>query len=142
MKVFLEWLDDWQLGIYGIDRHHQEMAELLNRIVGSLDSEEEISSGEETLPLILNLLDKTRRHFKVEEAVMRGYGYPGLGEHHREHVLLLAELQEFIRETEEGRHRFDLETLTALKHWLINHVLESDLAFARYLHGSQRLRSV
>ena len=136
MKLFLEWLDDWQLGILEIDQHHQEMAELLNRIVGSLGSEAETGSGEETLPLVLDLLNRTRRHFKVEEAVMRKYAYPGLGEHHREHVLLLAELQELIREIEEGRRHFDLETLTALKHWLINHVLESDQAFARYLQES------
>jgi hemerythrin len=67
---------------------------------------------------------------------MREYDFPQLGEHHREHVLLLAELQEFVREIEEGRRSFDLETLTSLKHWLINHVLESDMAFARYLQES------
>ena len=133
MKVFLEWLDDWQIGIGEIDRHHREMAELLNRIVRSLDTGLGSSAGRETQRLILMLLEKTRRHFKVEEAVMREYDFPQLGEHHREHVLLLAELQEFVREIEEGRRSFDLETLTSLKHWLINHVLESDMAFARYL---------
>jgi len=133
MKIFLEWLDDWHLGIREIDRHHLEMAELLNRIVRSLDSEMDSRSGEGTLRLFLKLLEKTRQHFKVEEAVMREYDYPRLGDHHREHVLLLAELQDFIREIEEGRRAFDLETMTSLKHWLINHVTESDLAFARYL---------
>jgi hemerythrin len=66
---------------------------------------------------------------------MRGHGYPELTEHHREHIMLLAELQEFIREIEEGTRQFDLDTLTSLKHWLINHVIDSDLAFARYIES-------
>ena len=68
-----------------------------------------------------------------EEGIMRGHAYPELTEHHRDHIMLLAELQEFIRDVEEGRREFGLDSLISLKHWLINHIVDSDLAFARYL---------
>jgi len=136
MKAFLEWLDEWSLGFPEIDRQHLEMAELLNLIVRSMEQGAPPAyPGKETMPLLMRLLEKTRRHFKFEEAIMREYGYPELADHHRDHVLLLAELQEFIRELEEGHRVISVESLISLKHWLINHVIESDLAFAHYLEG-------
>jgi hemerythrin len=134
MKVFLEWLDDWCLGLQEIDRQHLNLAELLNRVADSLDDTAEPSgAGEETMQLVMLLLEETRQHFRDEESVMRDHDYPELTDHCREHIMLLAELREFIREMEEGVRQFDLNALIALKHWLITHVIDSDLAFARYL---------
>ena len=134
MKAFLEWLDEWCLGIPEIDQQHMAMAELLNLIVRSMEQGSPPSHpGKETMPLLVRLLEKTRQHFKDEEAIMREYDYPELTDHHHDHVLLLAELQAFIRELEEGQRVISVESLISLKHWLINHVVESDLAFARYL---------
>jgi len=131
---FLEWLDDWYLGIQEIDQQHLALAELLNRVAGRLqETKESRASGEVILPLVRRLLEETRQHFKDEESIMREHDYPELIDHHREHVMLLAELQEFIRDIEEGRRQFDIDSLTALKHWLINHVIDGDMAFARYL---------
>ena len=134
MNHFLEWLDDWYLGIREIDSQHLAMAEQINRLAETLQSATTTPARHDSLmPLIEHLLEDTRRHFKVEESIMREHDYPDLIQHHRDHVMLLAELQEFIREIEEGRRYFDIDSLTALKHWLINHVVEGDLAFARYL---------
>jgi hypothetical protein len=47
--------------------------------------------------------------------------------------MLLAELQLHIREIEAGSKPFTLGTLTALKHWQIDHLLYSDRKFADYL---------
>jgi hemerythrin len=64
---------------------------------------------------------------------MREHDYPFLLDHHREHALLLVELQDYIHQLEVGSRQIDYESLTALKHWLIRHVTDGDLAFARYL---------
>ena len=134
MSNFLEWLDDWYLGIEEIDQQHLQLVSLLNQIAATLqDVDETPLCPQATMPLVQRLLDETRQHFKDEESIMREHDYPDLIDHHRDHVMLLAELQDFIREVEEGLRSFDVESLTALKHWLIDHVTESDLAFARYL---------
>lgn len=134
MNNFLEWLDDWYLGIEEIDRQHLQLAYLFNQVATALEASSNSQlSHAVVLPLVYRLQEETRQHFKDEEEIMREHDYPWLTEHHREHVMLLAELQEFIREIEEGTRQFDYASLTALKHWLINHVIESDLAFARHL---------
>ena len=132
--AFLVWLDEWNLGIPEIDEQHLQLAERLNRIVFSLDGPDTPSQpNEETMPLVIELLDETKQHFQDEEEIMRGHDYPELVEHRRDHIMLLAELREFIRDVEEGRHTFGLDSMISLKHWLINHIVDSDLAFARYL---------
>jgi hemerythrin-like metal-binding protein len=80
----------------------------------------------------------TRSHFHNEEQVMRDLGFPGLAEHHREHVMLLAELQDLIREIENGERQFGINTLKSLKLWQIDHVISSDREFMEYFreqHG-------
>jgi hemerythrin len=134
---FLEWLDDWYVGIHEIDRQHLELAALFNQLADSLHSASVNGCVRApSLPLVVQLLDETRKHFKDEERIMQKYNYPDLLDHHREHVMLLAELRDFIREIQAERRSIDLNSLTALKHWLINHVIDVDLAFARFLERS------
>jgi len=135
MKPFLFWRTDWLLGFDEIDQQHIHLAGLLNRLFNVLGSDS-TGANRELHQLLIELVETTRRHFHDEEAFMQPSGYPQLREHHREHALLLAELQEFIREIEEGRRHFTLQTLIALKHWQIDHVLNSDMAFADFVRQS------
>ena len=85
------------------------------------------------MEILLRLQEETRNHFSDEEQMMRDSEYSDLAHHYREHVVLLAELQDFIREVESGHKSMNNEALTALKRWFINHVLTSDREFVRYL---------
>jgi hemerythrin-like metal-binding protein len=139
-KPFLLWRDDWHLGFGCLDEQHLELANTLNKLhCFIVDVDKQQNRSKNQLPLHLSsLVDIARRHFTTEEALMRAHNYPGLAEHHREHILLLAELQECIRDIQEHSKPFTLDTLTALKHWQINHTIYSDRMFADYLnHQSQ-----
>lgn len=134
VNCFLEWLDEWYLGIDEIDHQHLQLVSLLNQMADRLSPMDKSHvSRTLTMTLMHQLLDETRQHFRDEESIMREHDYPALIGHHRDHAMLLAELQDFIREIEEGGRKFDFDSLTALKHWLIDHVIDSDLTFARYL---------
>lgn len=135
MKAFLTWRTDWLVGFEALDRQHLSLAGLLNQIFDTLATDT-AGANPRLQHLLSTLAEQTRRHFLDEEACMREHGYPQLPEHHREHAMLLAELQELMREIEEGRRRFTLETLTALKHWQIDHVLNSDKVFADFVRRS------
>lgn len=134
-KPFLLWRDDWQLGNDCLDEQHVELADILNQLHHFVvcDDTKPRDRKIRICQQLSKLVDIARRHFKTEEALMRVHGYPRLGEHHREHAVLLAELQEWTREIETGYKPFTLETLTALKHWQIDHVIYSDKLFADYL---------
>jgi len=149
MKPFLCWREDWLLGVDTLDSQHIAIATLLSRIFSEFEGGVLASrlnpQGHE---LLLELVKVTQRHFKFEEALMLTHDYPARAEHHREHLMLLAELRDLIREIEEGHKRFTQEALTSLKHWQIDHVLCNDREFAAHLHrieavggrGEKRLR--
>jgi hemerythrin len=136
MKRFLTWRDDWNLGIEEIDQQHLRLVELLNQVADFVMSKAPASSDDaEAMRLLLHLQDQTRQHFRDEEDYMEAHEYPYVTRHHREHALLQAELKDLIRVIEEGERRLDIQTLTSLKYWLIDHVIVSDMAIARYLNG-------
>ncbi|MET0071308.1 MAG: bacteriohemerythrin [Candidatus Thiodiazotropha sp.] len=134
-KPFLLWRDDWRLGLEGLDEQHRELVDIINqlhRFVSREDTRHDRDSYQ-VCQQLSTLVDIARRHFKAEEALMRAKDYPRLAEHHREHVMLLAELQEYLRDIETENKPFTLATLTALKHWQIDHVVYSDRLFADFL---------
>jgi hemerythrin len=134
VNSFLEWLDEWCLEIEEIDRQHLQLVALFNRMAEALKSAADAPPSDTVvLSLVQQLFEETRQHFKDEESIMREHDYPDLVDHHWEHVMLLEELQDFIREIRQGSRKFDYETLTSMKYWLIDHVVETDLAFVRYL---------
>ncbi|MEW8505861.1 MAG: bacteriohemerythrin [Candidatus Thiodiazotropha sp.] len=143
MKRFLTWRDDWYLGIDGIDSQHLRLVELVNQIAESLVVDDS-GSADETRPmqLIRQLQVETRLHFRSEEAFMRECDYPEYENHYREHAMLQAELKVLIREIDDGKRKFDIDTLTSLKHWLINHVIDSDLDIARHLHKDKLVSTI
>jgi hemerythrin len=134
-KPFLLWRDDWQLGHDCLDEQHVELANILNKLHHFVvyDDTKPRNRKIRISQQLTSLVEIARRHFKTEEALMRAHDYPRLGDHHREHVTLLAELQEWVREIETGSKPFTLETLTALKHWQIDHAIYSDRLFTDYL---------
>lgn len=138
MKPFLLWRSDWLVGFDELDQQHISLAGLLNDLFEALGSDT-TGANPKLHRLLMELAENTRCHFHDEEEFMRSFDYPQLPEHHREHAMLLAELQELMREIEEGRRHFTLETLTALKHWQIDHVLNSDKVFADYVRQSMAL---
>lgn len=135
MRPFLIWRDEWKLGNDRLDRQHMEFAHKLNEIHRLLligDGEYPENLARLCGPLA-GLAEMARRHFQDEEALMRSHRYPERQAHHREHAMLLAEMHECLREIEAGRRAFSLHTLTALKYWQIDHVMNSDRKLAAFL---------
>lgn len=144
MKPFLFWRDDWLLGLQNLDEQHLELANALNELhltITHAIEESQCRNIDQVIRQLSDLAKLARRHFQGEEALMQAHDYPGLAEHHREHLLLMAELQVYIREIEAGSRPFSLETLTALKHWQINHVIYSDKMFADFLRCQSRSKN-
>jgi hemerythrin-like metal-binding protein len=134
MKRFLEWRDSWCLGCPRIDRQHIDLAQALNQAFEVVAAAPDPQAAQrESQRLLQALLEQTRQHFDDEEVLMDLCNFPELGPHRREHAMLLAELREFMREIEAGSGVLDVGSLTSLKHWLIDHVLDADKAFVDHL---------
>lgn len=139
MKQFFEWRNEWSLGIEIIDRQHRQLAAMLNKIAelylnngGHTDSGQRSSQLHDQLE---TFHEKVREHFNDEEQLMLEANYPGHTEHARDHLMLLAELKNYIRDIEEGLDNINIGTLDLLKTWFFTHITGSDKEFADFLQA-------
>jgi hemerythrin len=135
MTAFLVWQERWNTDIPDVDEQHMALANQMNRIAEVLNQSDGGAPQEQDLDSLLEgLYDLTRDHFNSEEARMHQVNYPDATAHHKEHVMLLAELVRYIREIRHNQSALDIGTLRALRTWFVVHLVEADAAFASYYH--------
>lgn len=147
MNKFFEWRNEWSLGIEIVDRQHRELAVMLNKIVelylnNGVQSDSKQRSNQ--LHKQLNIFcEKVSEHFNDEEDLMLKTNYPGLTEHAREHLMLRAELKQYIRNIEEELNHININTLNSLKSWFISHIISADKEFADFfqVHSQDEITS-
>ena len=147
MGAFITWSDDWLLGIDTLDNQHKVLADCINKLVaeckqaGTVTPESAEQRKARLAGLFNELYTTAKRHFSLEEALMRHEGYPSYSAHAREHVMLIAELKAtFVNSLKEGCSTLNHDILTALKSWLIAHVSRSDRDFANFLLEKRQAR--
>ncbi|NOX09378.1 MAG: hypothetical protein GXP22_07830 [Gammaproteobacteria bacterium] len=136
MKAFLEWRDEWSLGIELIDKQHRQLVVIFNKIaVLSIVKDDQIDSAQRLTQLYEQLdifYEKIKEHFSDEEDLMLKVNYPGHAEHARNHLMLRVELKQQIKHIEEEKGNVDMETLASLKIWFISHIISDDKEFADF----------
>lgn len=138
MTSLLVWRDKWVLGIEDLDADHREILTFVNGLI-------EVGAGHASplrgsaapapdgpIERLQGLIDRLRRHFRVEEAFLKSIAYPGFAAHKCEHSLHLAELVDLQRRLAAARVReIDEGSLIFVKDWFLNH-LSDDRQFVRY----------
>jgi len=140
MPCLINWLDDWLLEIPELDKEHRELVELLNRLVrcqcASVTGQAGVSPlrrDQAVMDMLEELGRHVRLHFKHEEAWMLKAAYPDYEDHRYEHMTLLAEYAELVRDVRlQGVECLDQETLCALRGWLIGHIAGADRRFGEF----------
>lgn len=138
MTKLMTWRDEWSIGIATLDADHRALIETLMDICLRFCPESgagTAASGPGQAGGLVDALEgmgeQVREHFRREEAFMRAIGYERLGEHVREHAVLMAELKDMLRDWRERDIRvFDDSTHEAMRQWLLTHILETDRSFA------------
>ncbi|PHS79622.1 MAG: hypothetical protein COB59_00830 [Rhodospirillaceae bacterium] len=130
-EVFI-WTDKLRVGIDALDKDHQIIVTLLNRI-GHHDL-----GFEDVGQIIDQLLEYTRYHFLREEAIMRVCNYPNLQSHTKVHQDLTLHMNDMAQK---WRAEPDLHQINALRRflrgWWNDHVMKSDLDIAPYAKGKK-----
>lgn len=127
--TLMTWDPNLSVGDETIDAQHEKLINLINEAYESVQKHDEKQIGK--------LIDKMRQyadvHFSAEEALMKRDGFPGLEEHKFHHEKFRIETQRFHKE------RFSRTNLSQifvfLSRWLINHIMEDDMRYARYIRG-------
>lgn len=126
---YLTWTDELTVGQRGFDRDHHALAELLNEVLVAADGE---ASPGVLAMLVHNLTVATETHFIKEEAYLRRIQFPGLEAHAAEHKRLMVEIRLLERGVSGGRVVLDDKAADFLRHWLVDHVVEFDKAYATW----------
>lgn len=132
----IRWSEGMSVGVARLDRDHQILIGLINRID---EAGEDETTRNRVLPEVLAILIAyTVFHFEREEKVMRACGYPSIGTHHDEHRALTREVQELQRRYRRGDPELGREEiLTFLVGWLNHHILLQDMDYRPYVEGSK-----
>lgn len=121
----------FNFGVPAMDRTHQELFELLNRMAESSDAA--------FAYLYPDLVNHTHAHFANEEVLMRQSACPGSAAHSAEHAALLTELDSH-RQCARGEPLRRARAFVAkrLPAWCEAHLPHYDRALAEHLKAAQK----
>ena len=126
----IEWNDSLKLGIAVVDRQHERLVGIINRLhEATMDGR-----GADVIGEILDeLIIYTATHFSMEEKYFAQFEYADAEEHKREHDALIEKVSAFANDFERalGSSRSDLarELLQFLQIWWRYHMMETDSKF-------------
>lgn len=128
----LIWTDAIKVGVDAIDRDHQTLVSMLNRVMRRSVDEEDVDG------IVGELIDYTRHHFRREERIMEACGFPGLNTHHAQHQNLIVKVGEHVNVWSNDQSQENLDKLRSfLKGWLFDHILEEDIKIVPNTKGNE-----
>jgi methyl-accepting chemotaxis protein len=131
VKPLMEWSGALAVGHAEIDRQHQVLIEIANRLNNAMHS----GAGRAACSSILDeLVTYTVNHFGFEQKLMEKHRYPDREAHLAAHRQLIDDVSKFKRQYEAGG-TISVELMGFIRDWLVNHILKVDRALARDLAG-------
>ena len=128
--AYLEWQDDYSVGIDQIDRQHKKLVNFLNELYEAMQQ----GKGKDALGKVLtDLVLYTKTHFSTEEKLMSQYGFPGYEGHKATHEKMAAKVLALKKQFADGSLSSPIQITNFLKDWLAKHINETDKKYAPYL---------
>ena len=123
LAKILEWAPEYSVHVVEIDREHQTLFSVINRLHEAMLAGE----GTEVLATILaEMTQYTLYHFANEERLMDAVHYPGLRAHAQEHDELRRRVRAFGERFERGESTMTIELTLFLSAWIKQHLMTTD----------------
>ncbi len=127
----LEWDDKYGVNVKEIDKQHQEIFKITNKLLNSIAD----GTGDEIVGNILqNLIDCITAHFRTEENYFDKFNYPKSYSHKEEHEAFVQKVSEFKKSFKKGRENLYLDITNFILNWLMSHVLLSDKEYTKFFN--------
>jgi len=128
--ALIEWNDSLKLGIAVVDRQHQHLIEIINRLHEATVE----GRGADVVSGILDeLIVYTATHFSMEEKYFADFNYADAEEHKREHDALIQKVSDFADHfnsaLRDGKSDPAKELLDFLNIWWRYHMMDTDSKF-------------
>lgn len=129
----LSWSSKLEMGIAEIDAQHRQLIDIAARVVEAVREKLGTLGVDE---LVQELRDYTVVHFREEEERMDQLRYPGHGAHHIEHERLKHQVKQWQHDIYVKDMVTVDEVLVFMRGWLLDHILQSDMAFKAWLEAN------
>ncbi|MCH7937934.1 MAG: hemerythrin family protein [Proteobacteria bacterium] len=132
----VELTPSFMLEYESLDRDHQHLADIVNRIVQAIDDGE----AEKCEDLVLDLVQSAKEHFASEEALLIKVGYPNLKKHQDHHKSLntkMEHLLEFAKMAGENQMAGD-SLRKELVFFLMDDVITTDMEFKSFIEETAK----
>jgi len=129
-KSLIEWNENLKIGLAVVDRQHERLFGIINRL-------QEATIGGKGTDVISETIDEliiyTATHFRMEEKYFALFEYLDAEQHKREHDALMIKVSayaiDFAKAPRSSRSALANELLQFLKMWWQYHMLETDSKF-------------
>jgi len=126
-EAWIEFKDDYLVGVGEIDAQHRDLLMRVNRINDALHNDE---SHPHIVEMFEDMIVATSEHFETESRYMTRYKFPEQYVHEMEHAHLINEAIHLKSQLDRGG---ELLALQSMKDWLLNHINHSDKALGAFL---------
>ena len=124
------WTDNLRVGVDAIDKDHQVIISLMNKVSQRFIDEEDMDE------ITAEMIDYTHHHFKREETIMAICDYPDLEAHIAKHRKLIAKVNKLTKEWNENRNIETRHRLCKfLRDWWVGHIINVDSTISQYTTG-------
>lgn len=124
------WKDHYSIGYKDIDAQHRVLLDLLNELIDLMDQG---GLPEDVASFFQSVSSYAMIHFSNEEQYLKAAAYPGLAPQEAEHSAFIQQLLVFNQAYDSADSRLLEETQSFLRHWFLNHILVSDMAYASFM---------
>ena len=128
--LMIEWSDELSIGIDSVDEQHQKMVNMINALKNAAT---ETKDSTVTAQIFDGLTIYIEKHFAYEEALFEKYGFTDHVRHIQEHAVLSTKVEALRKEFEANEGMVTDALMNFLNEWLHEHILVSDLHYAKEL---------
>jgi hemerythrin-like metal-binding protein/PAS domain S-box-containing protein/putative nucleotidyltransferase with HDIG domain len=126
----VQWTENFSVGVRELDKQHQKLIKLLNRLISMQGSKE--AHSEAVSDILLDMTTYTQVHFTAEERLMEAYDFPGLKEHIKQHSDFRKKITDLSTATTIGAEQIPGALLEFISDWLTHHILIDDMAYRSF----------
>jgi len=122
-RLAIQWSKEMETGVEKIDKQHQTLVAMINRLQSAIDSKLELTG----ISLIFGqLASYTKYHFKAEELILEKMHDPHIVAHRQIHMKFVNILREYEKSFRSGDATVVPKLLSYLEVWLVDHIVKED----------------
>jgi len=122
----VEWKSEWDSGNIEIDKQHQELLDLVNKLSQSLNIE---TSLEKNINQLEILIQKTVQHFNYEEEILSNIGYKDYDRHCKIHKNLIGKVFQLKEYYQAGELNSSAFLSFISDDVIVGHLINEDILF-------------